>query len=140
MRSRKFFGLGEVARLLGVKPHRIHYAVTSGHVPEPAMRLGNKRAFGGEDVERLARHLGVPEPDSDSAGPGGSNPAAHVEHPGGMALLAPFGVERVVTAGHEVRGGDGQVYCWTTDRAKALVIAGLLEAASPRTSGLERKG
>jgi hypothetical protein len=129
MDRRKFFVLGEVAKLLVIKPHKITYALTSGHVPEPEMRLGNKRVFATEDVERIARHLRVAMPQDDLIEPEEPKLAPGVEHSGGMTLVTPFYVERAGTTGHEVRDGDGAVYCWTADRAKALVIAGLLESA-----------
>lgn len=49
--------LGDVARELGVKPHRIQYAFASGLVQEPALRLGNKRILDEADVERLRAHF-----------------------------------------------------------------------------------
>ena len=50
--------LGDVARLLRTKPHKIVYLLTSGQVPEPEVRLGNRRLFSAEDIERLAAKLG----------------------------------------------------------------------------------
>ena len=61
-----YFTLGQVARLLGRKPHLVTYAITSGHVPEPAMRIGNKRVFGEDDLQRLARYFGIPMPRLES--------------------------------------------------------------------------
>jgi DNA-binding transcriptional MerR regulator len=49
--------LGDVSRLLHTKPHKIVYLLTSGQVPEPEMRLGNRRLFSEEDIERLAAKL-----------------------------------------------------------------------------------
>ena len=49
--------LGDVARLLSCKPHRIVYLLTSGQVPEPAMRLGNRRVFTKRDIARIAAKL-----------------------------------------------------------------------------------
>ncbi len=51
--------LGDVVRLLRTKPHRIVYLLTSGAVPEPAMRLGNRRVFMTEDIDRIACKLGI---------------------------------------------------------------------------------
>jgi DNA-binding transcriptional MerR regulator len=53
--------LGDVARSLGCKPHRIVYLLTSGTVPEPAVRLGNRRLFTAEDIARLAAKLNTKE-------------------------------------------------------------------------------
>lgn len=51
--------LNDVARLLGVKGYQIAYALTNGLVPEPALRISNKRVFEQKDIERLAEHFGV---------------------------------------------------------------------------------
>lgn len=57
------YSMKEVARLLGVRPHRVGYAVSSGAVPQPSQRFGNTRVFTTEDVRRLADHFGVRCPD-----------------------------------------------------------------------------
>ena len=49
--------LGEVSRVLGRKPHQIVHLLTSGKIPEPQVRIANKRLFVLEDIERLARHF-----------------------------------------------------------------------------------
>ena len=41
----RHFLLGEVATILGRRPHQITYLITSGQVPEPERRLANKRLF-----------------------------------------------------------------------------------------------
>jgi len=51
--------LGDVARLLRCKPHRIAYLLSSGQVPEPGLRLGNRRIFTGEDVARIRAKLSI---------------------------------------------------------------------------------
>src|SRR5947209_6153268 len=51
--------LGDVARLLGCRPHQIVYLLTSGHVPEPPLRIGNRRMFTQHDVDRIAVKLGL---------------------------------------------------------------------------------
>jgi len=53
----EFHLLGDVAKQLHIPPHRITYLLTSGQVPEPAFRLGNRRVFLPEDIERLVKHL-----------------------------------------------------------------------------------
>ena len=63
--TNNYFTLGQVSRLLGRKPHLITYAIASGHVPEPPMRISNKRVFGEADLERLARYFNVPMPRSN---------------------------------------------------------------------------
>lgn len=52
------FSTGEVARLLGVAQHRIANAHVTGRCPEPH-RFCGKRAYGPEDVARLAEHFGI---------------------------------------------------------------------------------
>jgi len=51
--------LRQVARLLNVKPYRIDRALAVGAVPEPALRISNRRVFEQEDIRRLADHFGV---------------------------------------------------------------------------------
>lgn len=120
------FLLGEVATILGCRPHQIDYQIKTRQVPEPEQRIANKRLFTERDVLRLARRLDV-EPDwsvvERDSGVGEPEP------PEGLTLRPPFEVVRSGESGHEVQDGDGAVYCWASDRAKALVIAGLLESA-----------
>jgi DNA-binding transcriptional MerR regulator len=54
----KVFLLGEVARLLEMRPHQVAYAISSGLVPEPKLRIGNKRIFQADDIKRLRAHFG----------------------------------------------------------------------------------
>lgn len=122
----KQYLLGEVAKILGCRPHRITYLITSGQAPEPERRLANKRLFSESDVSRLARRLKV-EPDWSAAGRDGD--VGEPEPPVGLALTPPFEVVRAGESGHEVRDGHGEVFAWASDRAKALIVAGLLEAA-----------
>jgi DNA-binding transcriptional MerR regulator len=56
------FLLRDVAHRLGVKPYQITYAITVGLVPEPGLRISNKRIFLPEDVERLAKHFNIVMP------------------------------------------------------------------------------
>ena len=49
--------LGDVARVLNVRPHRVVYALTSGLVPEPQLRIGNRRLFDRKDIETLANYF-----------------------------------------------------------------------------------
>ena len=51
--------LRDVAKMLKIKPYRITYALTTGLVEEPKLRVANKRIFHQEDVERLATHFGI---------------------------------------------------------------------------------
>ena len=61
------------------------------------------------------------EPTSD----GGEDNASQ-----GLVLRPPYEVVQVSETGHEVRDGDGEVFAWAPDRGRALLVAGLLEAAT----------
>ena len=50
----KLFLLGDVAKMMKKRPHQITYAITSGLLPEPEMRIGGKRIFQEQDVQRVA--------------------------------------------------------------------------------------
>jgi hypothetical protein len=119
--------LGEVSRALGRKPYHVTHVLTTGKVPEPALRIGNKRLFTAEDVERLARHFRV-GPDWSAVEVTPSNSEANA--PEGLTLRPPFEVVSTGETGHEIRDADGGVFAWAADRGHALVLAGLLEAAA----------
>ena len=53
--------LKDVVALLGgqVKPYQITYAISVGLLPEPELRISNKRIFHSKDVQRVAAHFGV---------------------------------------------------------------------------------
>jgi hypothetical protein len=119
--------LGEVARVLGRRPHQIVHLLATGKVAEPATRIANKRLFNREDVERLARHFRV-APDWAALE---SAPAdADAQAPRRLTLRPPFQVLQISESGHEVRDGGGEVFGWRSDRGRALILAGLLEAAA----------
>jgi len=118
--------LSDVARILGTKPHQVTYALTSRAVPEPEQRLANRRLFSADDVARLARHFRVaPQWSVLELVGGAKEEASH-----GLVLRPPFEVVDSGTACCEVRDGDGILFGWAADRGRALVMAGLLEAAA----------
>lgn len=49
----------QVASLLGIRKHRIEYALSEGHVPEPKLRFLNKRAFDPAEVCVVASYFGT---------------------------------------------------------------------------------
>ena len=53
------FSIKEAARILRVQPYQIAYLLDNNRVPEPKVRLGNRRAFSVEDIQRLADRLNV---------------------------------------------------------------------------------
>jgi hypothetical protein len=123
---REHFLLGEVAKALGRKPYHVTHVLTTGKVSEPALRIGNKRLFNVEDVERLAHYFRV-TPNWGSVEPAPAN--VYTKPPERLTLRPPFEVLSTGETCHEIRDGDGHVFGWTGDRGKALVLAGLLEAA-----------
>jgi hypothetical protein len=59
MNNTDFFLLGDVARILRCQPYQIVYLLTTRQVPEPALRIGNKRVFTLPDIQRVAEKLQV---------------------------------------------------------------------------------
>jgi len=59
----------DCARLLQVQSYRIQYAYAHGRVPEPQLRMGGRRVFTPDDVQRLAKHFGVKLPETEVAEP-----------------------------------------------------------------------
>lgn len=51
------FLINQIGKAIGVKTHRIAYAIRSGSLPEP-QRIGNKRIFTPEQVEEIANYFG----------------------------------------------------------------------------------
>ena len=123
----KHYLLGEVAKLLNRRPHQIVHLLTTGKIPEPQQRISNKRLFTEADITRLARHFKVTPKWAvmDSTCDGGEDNASQ-----GLVLKPPYEVLQVSETGHEIRDGDGEVFAWAGDRARAMVMAGLLEAAA----------
>ena len=122
----KHFLLGDVSEILGRKPHQIVHLLTTRAIPEPEQRIGNRRLFSPDDVTRLARHFRVtPKWDVMEDAIEGSERSS-VE---GLVLKPPFEVIAAGATCYEVRDRDCQVFAWTSDRGRALTLAGLLEAA-----------
>lgn len=53
------FILNEVARIVGVKAHVIAYAISAGHIPEPALRIAGKRVFSAKEVENIKTYFEI---------------------------------------------------------------------------------
>ena len=51
------FILSEVARIAGVKSHVVAYAISSGHLPEPCLRIAGKRIFSTKEVEAIKKYF-----------------------------------------------------------------------------------
>ena len=59
--NEQLFLIGDVARRLNVAPHRVAYLFLTRKLPEPQLRLGNRRIFTEADVRRVAEALGTKE-------------------------------------------------------------------------------
>ncbi len=57
MEQQHYFLLGDVAKILRCQPYQIVYLLTTNKVPEPALRIGNKRIFTSADIARLSERL-----------------------------------------------------------------------------------
>jgi DNA-binding transcriptional MerR regulator len=49
--TKTHYSLNEVAKIAGVKAHRISYAIANGYLPEPAQRITNRRLFSTADLQ-----------------------------------------------------------------------------------------
>ena len=49
--------LNEVARELNVKAYQISYAISSGSIDEPILRINNKRIFTKKDVSQIQKYF-----------------------------------------------------------------------------------
>lgn len=54
---KELFLLREAARRIGVRPHQLDYAILSGFIPQPALRLGTMRVFTESDVKSAKQHF-----------------------------------------------------------------------------------
>lgn len=59
--TQQLFLISDVSRKLNVPPHRIAYLFMTRKLPEPQLRLGNRRVFTLEDVRKVAKALGKKE-------------------------------------------------------------------------------
>jgi len=53
------YSIGEVGRMLGVRPYRISYAIDTGQLPEAPFHFLHKRCFTEADVQGIARFFGI---------------------------------------------------------------------------------
>jgi len=54
---KELFLLREAAKRIGVRPHQLDYAILSGFIPQPALRLGTMRVFTETDVKNAKQHF-----------------------------------------------------------------------------------
>ena len=57
--------ISQVAALLGIRKHRIEYAIASGYVPEPKLRFIGKRVFDSSEVCDVASYFGKDNQDCE---------------------------------------------------------------------------
>lgn len=55
----QFYSLGDAARLLGVQPYQISYAISTGAIPDALCWVAGKRCFTPEEIRRMAEHFGT---------------------------------------------------------------------------------
>ena len=55
--NKQYYLLNEIATIVGVKAHRISYAIGNGYLPEPTERINNKRLFSPEDLRVAASYF-----------------------------------------------------------------------------------
>lgn len=55
--NQRHYSLKQVAEIVGVKAHRISYAVSNGFLPEPAERITNRRMFTEADVAAAKQYF-----------------------------------------------------------------------------------
>ena len=58
--TQRLYLISDVSKLLGVPAHRIAYLFMTRKLPEPRLRLGNRRVFSRADLQRVAKTLGRP--------------------------------------------------------------------------------
>lgn len=56
--TQQLFLISDVSRMLGVPTHRVAYQFMTRKLAEPALRLGNRRVFTLNDVQKVAKALG----------------------------------------------------------------------------------
>jgi DNA-binding transcriptional MerR regulator len=67
MENTNYFLLGDVARILRCQPYQIVYLLTTRQVPEPALRMGNRRVFTLADVQQIGEKLQLQIADEPAA-------------------------------------------------------------------------
>ena len=53
------FSIGDIAKLCDIPRYKIQYAIINGSLPEPELRIANKRAFSISEVKEIADYFGV---------------------------------------------------------------------------------
>ena len=57
MNHQNIYSLKDVAALVGVKQHRIEYALKNAYLPEPAERITNRRIFTDADLQAALEYF-----------------------------------------------------------------------------------
>ncbi len=69
------YSTGQVARLLGLRPHQLEYAHASQALAEPTFRFLGKRVYRADDVRRVAEHFGLTPDDGPNVAEAGKEGA-----------------------------------------------------------------
>jgi hypothetical protein len=64
--TQQLFLISDVSRMLGVPAHRIAYQYMTRKLPEPALKLGNRRVFTLAEIHKIAKALGRPVGESEA--------------------------------------------------------------------------
>jgi hypothetical protein len=59
MQTNDLLIISQVAALLGIRKHRLEYAITSGYIPEPSRRFLGNRVFSPAEVRIAAAYFGT---------------------------------------------------------------------------------
>jgi len=51
--EKEHYLLGEAARILKIPPYSLAYLLTTGRAEEPKLRIGGKRVFTPDEIERI---------------------------------------------------------------------------------------
>lgn len=58
--NHRHYSLKEVAKIVGVKAHRIEYALRNGYLKEPDERVSNRRVFSPTDLQAAMIYFARP--------------------------------------------------------------------------------
>jgi DNA-binding transcriptional MerR regulator len=56
---KQLYSITDLAKLLGVAEHRIHYAHRCGKLAAPTFMVAGKRVYTESDLKRVAKHFDV---------------------------------------------------------------------------------
>lgn len=57
MERKDMYSTTQAAKLIGVKPHQLKYAIESGMVEDVTTTFAGKRVFNTQDIERIKKYF-----------------------------------------------------------------------------------